>query len=106
VTTLETCWRLKTPTGRTLTCALCRLETGVVVRTSFGKHQELISQPVSDVTIGRQIAARWLQALLDQGGFGEVAADAASEQVVDEDQPSAHEGSAKRSSAARSSRRG
>ena len=66
---LDTFWRLRTATGRTLTCAIYRADTGLTVRASFGPNDIVRSQLVPDVVVGRELAAKWHQSLRDQGGF-------------------------------------
>jgi len=70
LTLLETCWQMKSPSGRVLTCGVFRTVAGLEVRCGYG-HDLIRSQYVSEVGAGRTLATNWKTAAL-QKGFAEI----------------------------------
>jgi hypothetical protein len=71
---LETAWRLRTPRGRILTCAIYRTDTpGVEVRAGFSEDDLIRSQRSAEIGSARDLAAEWKQAVIAKGGFTELA---------------------------------
>jgi hypothetical protein len=71
-TLLETCWRLRAPSGRIITCGIYRDSArGVEVRTGFSDDDLLRSERAAEIGNAREIAARWRAAVLAKGGFAE-----------------------------------
>ena len=63
---IEECWRLRTKSGRILTCAIFRKNDVLDVRTFFGVDDFLQRRDVACITTGRSIAAEWLRRALKQ----------------------------------------
>ena len=71
---LETCWRLRTPHGRILSCGIYRTDApGLEVRAGLSEEDLLRSQRTRGIEAARAIAEKWKQAVLATGGFLEVA---------------------------------
>jgi hypothetical protein len=70
---LETCWKLRTPKGRLLTCGIYRTDVpGLEVRAGFSDEDLIRSDRSAEICSAREIAAAWKQAVLAKGGFSEV----------------------------------
>jgi hypothetical protein len=70
---LETCWRMKTPSGRIVTCGIYRTDgPGIEVRAGVSEDDLLRSQRTAKIGSAREIAAEWRQAVIAKGGFEEL----------------------------------
>jgi hypothetical protein len=73
LTLLETCWRLRGPSGRILTCGVYRTDApGLEVRVGYSEEDLLRSQRTADIGSARELAEEWRQAVLAKGGFAHV----------------------------------
>jgi hypothetical protein len=73
---LATCWQLRSPSGRTLSCTIVRdAAPGLDVRVGYEPDDLLRSQRAAEIGSARELAEEWRQAVLAKGGF--TAADAA-----------------------------
>jgi hypothetical protein len=71
--TLETCWRMRGPSGRILSCAIVRdAASGLDVRAGYAEDDLLWSQRTAEIGTAREIAETWRQAVIAKGGFVEV----------------------------------
>jgi hypothetical protein len=67
---LETCWRLKAPSGRVVSCGIYRTEgPGVEVSAGFSDEDLLRSQRTAEIGSARETAEEWRQAVIAKGGF-------------------------------------
>lgn len=57
LTLLETCWRLRGPSGRVLTCAVYRIAApGVEVRVGYSDDDVVRTQLVAEIGVARDLA--------------------------------------------------
>jgi hypothetical protein len=69
---LETCWRLRAPSGRVITCGIYRTEgPGLEVRAGFSDDDLLRSQRTAEIGSARDLADEWRRAVLTKSGFTE-----------------------------------
>jgi hypothetical protein len=69
---LETCWRMRAPSGRVITCGIYRTEgPGLEVRAGFSEDDLLRSQRTAEIGSARELADEWRRAVLAKGGFTE-----------------------------------
>ena len=59
MTLLETCWQMKSPRGRVLTCGVFKTIAGLEVRCGYSEDDLIRSQYVGELGAARQIAADW-----------------------------------------------
>jgi hypothetical protein len=65
---LETCWRMRSPSGR-----IYRDDApGLEVRAGYGEEDPLRSQRAVEIGSARELAEAWRQAVLAKGGFAEL----------------------------------
>ena len=70
---LETCWRVKTPSGRIVSCGIyADSAPGLEVRAGFGEEDLLKSQRTAEIGTARELADEWRQAVLAKGGFTDI----------------------------------
>jgi hypothetical protein len=65
------CWRMRSPSGRLLHCAVYKTEVGLEVRAGYAEDL-LHSQRVFNVDEGRRYAEELRQAVRAKGGFEEL----------------------------------
>ena len=63
---VEQCWRLRTKSGRILTCAIFEIHGALDVRTFFDADDFLQGRDVPNLIRGRSVAAQWLRTALRQ----------------------------------------
>jgi hypothetical protein len=59
ITLLETCWKLRSPRGRVLTCGVLRTIAGLEVRCSYAQDDLIRSQYAPAIETARAIAIEW-----------------------------------------------
>ncbi len=64
-------WRMTSPSGKTLTCALYRTAAGLEVRCDYGGDDLIRSQFARDLETAGDLAATWKTAALTRAGFVE-----------------------------------
>jgi hypothetical protein len=71
---VETCWRMKGPSGRVFACAIYRdaAAPGLEVRCGYGEDDLLRSQRTPEIGAARELAEQWRQAVLAKGGCEEI----------------------------------
>src|SRR5688572_2300733 len=69
---IETCWRMKGPSGRVFECCIYRTAARGVERCGYGEDGLLRSQLARDVSSARDISEQWRQAVFAKGGFTNV----------------------------------
>ena len=70
---LETCWRMKTPSGRVVSCGIYRTDgPGLEVRAGLSEDDLLRSQRTAEIGSARELAEEWRQAVIAKGGFTEL----------------------------------
>jgi len=67
MTLLETCWRMKSPRGRVLTCGVFRTIAGFEVRCSYSDDDLIRSQYAVEIEVARSLAAQWKAAAALKG---------------------------------------
>jgi hypothetical protein len=75
-TLLETCWRVKGKSGRTITCAIYETTAHYIeLRAGYSVDHIIRTQLVGHIEHGRLLAADWLNLILALGGCEEVPKD-------------------------------
>jgi hypothetical protein len=71
---VETCWRMRGPSGGVFTCGIYRLYTGFIeVRVSGGEESSVVfAHVVLDIDTARQMAIGWRTTLMATGTFSEL----------------------------------
>jgi hypothetical protein len=70
---LETCWRMRAPSGRVVSCGIYRTEgPGLELRAGYGDDDLRRSQRTAEIDSAREIAAEWRSAVIAKGGFMEL----------------------------------
>lgn len=65
---LETCWRVRTPSGRVVSCGIYADNApGLEVRAGFSEEDLLKSQRSAEIGSAREIAAEWKRAVVAKG---------------------------------------
>jgi hypothetical protein len=73
---VETCWRLRGPSGKALDCAIYSdAAPGLEVRCGYGEENLLRSQRTAEISSARDLAEAWRQAVLAKGGFSDMGAE-------------------------------
>jgi len=67
MTLLETCWQMKSPRGRVLTCGVFRTIAGLEVRCGYGEDDLIRSQYAFEIGTARAVAADWKAAAVLKG---------------------------------------
>src|SRR5687768_7319430 len=66
---IEMSWRVRTPSGRVLTCGIYRnAAPGLEVRAGFSEDDLVRSQRTAEISSARELAAEWRLAVLAKGG--------------------------------------
>jgi hypothetical protein len=67
---VETCWRMRGPSGKVLACTICRdAAPGLEVRVGYAVDDLLKSQRVPDLAAARDQAATWRETVVAVGRF-------------------------------------
>jgi hypothetical protein len=68
---LETCWRMKGPSGKVFQCGILPPppRQGSRCAAGYGEADLMRSERVKDLTRARQLAEQWRQVILAKGGF-------------------------------------
>lgn len=70
---LETCWRLRSPRGRVITCGIYQTTApGLEVRAGYGVDDLLRSQRTPGIGAARELADEWRETALAKSGFNEL----------------------------------
>ena len=69
LTLLETCWQMKSPRGRLLTCGVFRTIAGLEVRCGYSEDDLIRSQYAVEIGTARALAANWKAAAALKGFY-------------------------------------
>ena len=71
---VETCWRMRGPSGGVFTCGIYRLDTGFIeVRVSGAEDSSLVfAHALLDIDTARRMAIGWRTTLIASGTFSEL----------------------------------
>ena len=73
---LETCWRIKGPSGCVLECAVYRTDVAFEVRASYLGHDDIVRSEIRmALNAARELADQWRWRVLAKDGFELLRAD-------------------------------
>jgi hypothetical protein len=73
---LETCWRMRGPSGKIVSCGISQTtDPGVEVQVAYPGDDVLRRQATKNMDGARKLAEDWKQFVLAKGGFEELAAE-------------------------------
>ena len=69
---IEAAWQRRSPSGRTLDCAIYSTDIGIEVRMGYGENDPLYTRRHGDIHAAREDAVKLREEVLKEPGFSEV----------------------------------